>query len=110
MLGVLFKVVDKYLVDGILHGIAWLSVSISQLIRWLGDDMIINGGFDAGCETVRQSGWGFGRLQSGRVQSYFRFMALGAAILGIVYFYVANKKHETKPAPSVEVTEAAQAQ
>lgn len=108
-LGVLFKVVDKYIVDGILHGVAWLSVSVSQLIRWLGDDMIINGGFDAACETVRQGGWGFGRLQSGRVQNYFRVMAVGVVILGIIYFHVAKKEPVTDPVPSAEIQEAARA-
>jgi NADH-quinone oxidoreductase subunit L len=108
-LGILFKAVDRYIVDGILHGVAWLSVSVSQLIRWLGDDMIINGGFDAGCETVRQGGWGFGLIQSGRVQNYFRIMAVGLVILGVVYFHVAKKEPAAHPPSSVDVKEAAHA-
>jgi NADH-quinone oxidoreductase subunit L len=87
-LGRVFALVDKLVVDGLLHGIAWVSVSISQLIRWVGDEFLINGGFDVGCESVRQSGRGFSKLQSGRVQNYFRVMALGAAVLLVIYFFV----------------------
>src|SRR5207249_1579519 len=53
--GVLFRLFDKVVVDGILHGIVWLTKAISQLCRWVGDELIINGGFDAGCESVRGS-------------------------------------------------------
>jgi hypothetical protein len=49
---------------------------------------LINGGFDAGCEGVRQSGKEASKLQSGRAQNYFRVMCLGAALLMLVYFVV----------------------
>jgi NADH-quinone oxidoreductase subunit L len=88
--GVLFRVLDKLVVDGILHGIAWLTRAISQFFRWVGDELIINGGFDAGCETVRGSGGWLGKLQSGRVQGYFAVLGVGTIILLAVYFLKAQ--------------------
>ena len=53
----------------------------------LGDEFFINGGFDSGCESVRLGGKTLAKLQSGRVQNYFRVLSLGAAILLLVYFF-----------------------
>ncbi len=86
VLGRFFRLVDKVVVDGILHAIAWVAWGISQVTRWVGDEFLINGGFDTGCESVR--GWGriFSKLQSGRVQSYFRVLGLGVALLFLLYY------------------------
>jgi NADH-quinone oxidoreductase subunit L len=86
--GEMFRYVDKGLVDGFLHAVAKLFWGVSQVIRWVGDELLINGGFDAGCEGVRQSGKEASKLQSGRAQNYFRVMCLGAALLMLVYFVV----------------------
>jgi NADH-quinone oxidoreductase subunit L len=87
-LGILWREFDRFIVDGALHGIAWVSWGISQVVRWVGDEFIINGGFDAGCQSVRDSGRGLAKLQSGRIQNYFRVLCLGAAILLVVYFLI----------------------
>ena len=84
---VFFRVVDKLLVDGILHALVWMVWALSQVIRWAGDEFLINGGFDTSCESVRLGGKTFSKLQSGRVQNYFRVLTLGAAILLLVYFF-----------------------
>lgn len=86
-LGTLFRAVDKLVVDGLLHAIAWVWWGVSQLVRWVGDELIINGGFDAGCESVRGGGRLLARLQSGRVQTYLSVMALGAVVLLAIYFF-----------------------
>ena len=85
--GTLFRVIDKRLVDGILHSIVWVVRAISQICRVVGDGFFINNGFDAGCETVRGSGWVLAKLQTGRVQTYFRVLGLGTIILLVAYFY-----------------------
>jgi NADH-quinone oxidoreductase subunit L len=85
--GVFFRLVDKLVVDGILHAIAWILWGISQLFRWGGDEFMINGGFDAGCESIRLGGKTLAKLQSGRVQNYFRVLGLGTAILLLIYFF-----------------------
>jgi NADH-quinone oxidoreductase subunit L len=84
---VFFRLVDKLVVDGILHTIAWVAWAISQVFCWVGDEFFINGGFDSGCDSVRLGGKVLAKLQSGRVQNYFRVLSLGAAILLLVYFF-----------------------
>jgi NADH-quinone oxidoreductase subunit L len=86
--GRLFRVVDKLVVDGLLHAIAWAAYGVSQFIRWVGDEFLINGGFDSGCEGVRNSGELLAKLQSGRVQNYIRVMSLGAMVLLLIYWLV----------------------
>jgi NADH-quinone oxidoreductase subunit L len=85
--GTVFRFVDKVVVDGILHAIAWVAWGASQVVRWVGDEFIINGGFDAGCEGVRDSGRFLAKLQSGRVQNYLRVLSLGAAVLIAIYLF-----------------------
>jgi len=85
--GMFFRLFDKLVVDGILHAIAWVVWAISQVFRWVGDEFFINGGFDSGCESVRLGGKVLAKLQSGRMQNYFRVLSLGAAILLLMYFF-----------------------
>ncbi|NQU10925.1 NADH-quinone oxidoreductase subunit L [bacterium] len=86
--GRFFRLVDKLVVDGILHAIAWIVWGVSQVVRWGGDELMINGGFDAGCEGVRGSSRWLSRLQTGRVQSYLRGLGLGTIVLLVLYFWV----------------------
>jgi len=84
--GRLFRVFDKLVIDGILHAIVGVTKAISQVCRWIGDELLINGGFDAGCESVRGSGGLLGKFQSGKVQNYFAFLSVGTIILVVLYF------------------------
>jgi NADH-quinone oxidoreductase subunit L len=83
----LFRVFDKIAVDGTLHAIVFIARVISILFSGVGDEFFINGGFDASCESVRLGGKVLAKLQSGRVQNYFRVLSLGAAILLLIYFF-----------------------
>jgi NADH-quinone oxidoreductase subunit L len=85
--GMFFRLVDKLVIDGALHAIAWTAWGISQVFRWIGDEFFINGGFDAGCEGVRWEGGEFSKLENGRIQNYFRVLSLGAAVLLLIYFF-----------------------
>jgi NADH-quinone oxidoreductase subunit L len=87
--GTFFRLVDKLVVDGILHGIAWVFWAISQVTRWVGDEFLINGGFDTACESVRGSGREFSKIQSGRVQNYFRVLSWGTVVLLLIYFFAS---------------------
>jgi NADH-quinone oxidoreductase subunit L len=86
LLGELWRVFDKRVIDGILHGIAWTAWGISQVVRWVGDEFLINGGFDAGCESARLSGRELAKLQDGRIQGYLRVLCLGAVILLVIWY------------------------
>jgi len=85
-LGVAFRLFDTIVIDGTLHVIAGLTKFISVIFREVGDGFFINGGFDTGCEGVRESGGWMAKLQNGRIQNYFRVLALGVAILLVFYF------------------------
>ncbi|MGO9610404.1 MAG: NADH-quinone oxidoreductase subunit L [Verrucomicrobiia bacterium] len=85
--GTFFRLVDKLVVDGALHAIAWTAWGISQVFRWIGDEFFINGGFDAGCESVQLGGEEFSKIENGRIQNYFRVLSLGAAVLLLIYFF-----------------------
>ncbi|MGA2222667.1 MAG: NADH-quinone oxidoreductase subunit L [Verrucomicrobiia bacterium] len=89
--GVLFRLIDELVIDGILHTIVWLTRAISQFFRWVGDEFFINGGFDTACDSVRDSGGLLSRLQNGRVQNYFRVLSIGAAVLLVIYFLKLNQ-------------------
>jgi proton-translocating NADH-quinone oxidoreductase chain L len=82
-----FRLFDKLVIDGTLHAITFIARIISLLFSGVGDGFFINGGFDAGCESVRLGGKVLAKLQSGRVQNYFRVLSLGAAILLLIYFF-----------------------
>jgi NADH-quinone oxidoreductase subunit L len=82
----LFGFVDRKIIDGILHGIARITTAISNFVRNFGDEIVINGGFDAACQRVRDSGWLGSKLQSGQIQRYFRVLSLGAGILFVLYY------------------------
>jgi NADH-quinone oxidoreductase subunit L len=84
--GTLFRAFDKLVIDGVLHAIAGITKAISQVCRWIGDELLINGGFDASCEGVRGSGSLLSKIQSGKVQNYFAFLSVGTIILVVVYF------------------------
>ncbi len=81
------RLFDKLVVDGFLHAIVFIATAISLIFSGVGDGFFINGGFDASCESVRLGGKVLAKLQSGRVQNYFRVLSLGAAILLLVYFF-----------------------
>jgi NADH-quinone oxidoreductase subunit L len=85
--GTFFRLFDKLVVDGALHAIAWTIWGISQVFRWIGDEFLINGGFDAGCESVELGAEEFSKLENGRIQNYFRVLSLGAAVLLLFYFF-----------------------
>jgi NADH-quinone oxidoreductase subunit L len=83
----LCRLFDKIAVDGFLHAITFLTKIISLIFSGVGDGFFINGGFDASCESVRLGGKVLAKLQSGRIQNYFRVLSLGAAILLLIYFF-----------------------
>jgi NADH-quinone oxidoreductase subunit L len=83
----LCRLFDKIAVDGFLHAVTFLATIISLIFSGVGDGFFINGGFDASCESVRLGGKVLAKLQSGRVQNYFRVLSLGAAILLLIYFF-----------------------
>jgi NADH-quinone oxidoreductase subunit L len=89
-----FRGVDAC-IDWTLHAISWVTIGISQLWRWVGDEFLINGGVDTLSEGVRGTGSGFSSVQSGKVQNYLRIIGWGAVGL-VVVVLVLTKEHWEK--------------
>ncbi|MDX2227166.1 MAG: NADH-quinone oxidoreductase subunit L [Verrucomicrobiae bacterium] len=65
------------LLAGIAFGISWAAQKV-------GDQWMINGGFDFLCDRVRQKGAFFAALQTGKISISLRLMAGGVALLGLL--------------------------
>ncbi len=88
---VVYLWLDRAILDGILHGIGRFSLTLGHMFRNYVDAPIINGWIGDGAgATVKASGSGLRRIQSGQVQSYlvaslgFLFVIL-ALYLGVCY-------------------------
>ena len=44
----------------------------------------VNAGFDAGCESLRGTGRGYSRAQTGEPQSYIRGIAMALVVLALI--------------------------
>lgn len=68
-------------------GAVWAMSVLTQGLAWLArlvDEYLVNGGFDLGCGSLRRTGSGLARTQSGRVQLWLR--ALGAGLVALVLY------------------------
>ncbi|WCJ59298.1 NADH-quinone oxidoreductase subunit L [Fontisphaera persica] len=68
-------------------GVVWVLGVLAQACAWvarLADEYVVNGGFDAGCHSLRRAGGGLARMQSGRVQLWLR--ALGVGLVALVLY------------------------
>jgi len=67
-------------------GVAALFGLWARLNRFL-DINVVDGGFDKGCDELAVSGGLLARVQSGRVQSYLRILALAVVVLLVILFW-----------------------
>jgi NADH-quinone oxidoreductase subunit L len=72
---------DRVVLDGAVRALCWLAVGLARLNRNV-DESVVNGGFDAGTETVRGSGEWMSRFQNGQTQRYLR--VIGLAFCGLL--------------------------
>ena len=54
------------------------------------DEFVVNLGFDAGCETLREGGGEMSKWQNGRVQTYLR--VIGVALVVLVLFLIWGRR------------------
>jgi proton-translocating NADH-quinone oxidoreductase chain L len=71
---------DRRVWGGIVAGVALAFRGWAQLNRLI-DVFWVDGGFDKGCEEIATGGGLMARVQSGRVQTYLRLLALGFVVL-----------------------------
>jgi NADH-quinone oxidoreductase subunit L len=67
---------DRVFLGGLIRALCWLALALARLDRSV-DDSVVNGGFDLGTESVRDSGAWVSRWQNGQVQRYLRIIGLG---------------------------------
>jgi NADH-quinone oxidoreductase subunit L len=77
---------DRRLWGGIVSLVAWLFRSGAQLSR-LFDVHWVDGGFDKGCEELANGGGLAASVQSGRVQTYLRLLALAVVVLAALLIW-----------------------
>jgi NADH-quinone oxidoreductase subunit L len=71
---------DRRVWGGVVAGVASLFGVWAQLNRFL-DNNVVDGGFDKGCEELGVGGGLLSRVQTGRVQTYLRLLALAVVAL-----------------------------
>jgi NADH-quinone oxidoreductase subunit L len=71
---------DRRVWGGVVAGVAALFGLWAQLNRFL-DNNVVDGGFDKGCEELNVGGGLLARVQTGRVQTYLRLLALAVVAL-----------------------------
>ena len=72
--------IDRRIWGGMVAGVALAFRGLAQLNRLL-DIYWVDGGFDKGCEELSNGGGLLANVQTGRVQTYLRLLALGFVVL-----------------------------
>ena len=77
---------DRRVWGGIVAGVAWAFSLAARLNRFL-DTNVVDGGFDKGCEELTVGGGLLSRVQTGRVQTYLRILALAVVALAALLIW-----------------------
>jgi NADH-quinone oxidoreductase subunit L len=80
---------DRRVWGGAVAAVAWVFRGWAQLNRFLDSD-VVDGGFDKGCEELSTGGGLLVLVQSGRVQSYLRILALAVIVLAVILIWSAG--------------------
>jgi NADH-quinone oxidoreductase subunit L len=77
---------DRRIWGGLVSGVAWAFRGWAQLNRLL-DVYWVDGGFDKSCEELASGGGLLARVQTGRVQTYLRLLALAVVVLAAILIW-----------------------
>ena len=77
---------DRRVWGGAVAGVAWGFSLGAELNRFL-DTNVVDGGFDKGCDELSVGGGLLARIQTGRVQTYLRILALAVVVLVAILFW-----------------------
>jgi NADH-quinone oxidoreductase subunit L len=77
---------DRRVWGGVVAGVAWTFGLWAQLNRFL-DTNVVDGSFDKSCEELSTGGGLLSRMQSGRVQTYLRLLALAVVALAAILIW-----------------------
>ena len=71
---------DRYVLDGAIRFFSRLG-EFAGLVNRETDEDLLNGGFDAGSESLRKAGKSYSRAQTGEAHGYLRVAAIGFVLL-----------------------------
>ena len=77
---------DRRVWGGAVAGVAWAFGLWAHLNRFL-DNNIVDGSFDKGCDELGVGGGLLSRVQTGRVQTYLRLLALAVVVLAAILIW-----------------------
>src|SRR5579862_1332835 len=77
---------DRYVWGGIVIAVTWLFRGWAHMNRLI-DVYGVDGGFDKSCEELASGGGLLARMQTGRVQTYLRLLALGFVVLAAILIW-----------------------
>jgi NADH:ubiquinone oxidoreductase subunit 5 (subunit L)/multisubunit Na+/H+ antiporter MnhA subunit len=77
--------VDKYLLDGILHGLCKIAIGISKWDR-LFDEKVVDGMVNFIGDATFATGKSFRIVQTGKLRQYIMFIAVGVLALFAMMF------------------------
>jgi NADH-quinone oxidoreductase subunit L len=80
----IYEFIDRFIIDGILHTVARVTMRYAELNR-LFDRVVVNGAADAVANGVKAFGRNFRQIQTGQVQNYLFLALINALVLVIVY-------------------------
>ena len=77
---------DRRVWGGAVSGVAWAFGLWAQLNRFL-DNNVVDGSFDKGCDELASGGGLLAAVQTGRVQTYLRILALSVVALAAILIW-----------------------
>jgi NADH-quinone oxidoreductase subunit L len=81
-----YRWMDKKIIDGVLHSIGYLSLWLGRSLRNTIDKPLISDSGDALANGTRGFGISLRRIQTGRVQQYMVISILVALLAGILFY------------------------
>ena len=79
---------DQWIIDGAVNGASWITRTAAWFTRVCTEPFIIDGGVNGAAELVRLCFRIFRRIQTGLVENYMLYMALGLLVMVSVYIFV----------------------
>jgi NADH:ubiquinone oxidoreductase subunit 5 (subunit L)/multisubunit Na+/H+ antiporter MnhA subunit len=78
------QVVDRGLIDSIIHACAWIYRGLAVVVAFVGDRLIIDNAVDTFAEKTWDLGLSLRSVQTGRLRQYVMFIVVGTIVLFVV--------------------------
>jgi hypothetical protein len=75
---------DKGLIDGIIHALAWIGQVIAWIVSNVGDKFFINKTVDSAADETWNLGLALRTVQTGRLRQYVMFIVVGTIVIFLI--------------------------